>query len=354
MAKQLPPPRVVTDLIWLQTSFIGDVVLTSAALELAHREFPNARQHFVTTSLGAKVIEAVPWLTSRVVFAKGKKSTLAAFADVKRALEEKMPAAAKPVVLQTHRSYRSSFLCRYLGWPTITYAETAASWLAGTRVPRVAPLHEAARIALLLEPFGVARQAIIAARPKLGALPLDPAAPWTKAVEAASGKLIGVAPGSVWGTKRWTKEGFAALTKRLLALEAHTVVLLGSAAERELATEVEQLAGPSPRLLNLAGETSLDDLRRIYPRLALLVSNDSSPLHYASSFNVPTVALFGATIPAMGFGPLSDRALTVGVSGLSCRPCSDHGPATCPLGHFKCMRDLGIEQVYAACASLLA
>ena len=340
------------DLVWIQTAFIGDVVLATAAFELAKRRFPDARQHVVTTPIGAKVLEGSAALTTRIGFDKKGKSAFAAFRAVKAELVRVLDGR-RPVVLQTHRSFRSSFLCRYLGWPTITFDETSGGWLAGTRVPRVAVLHEAARIALLLEPLGVGRADIIGARPRLEPLPLVGDAPWVKALSSAKGRVVGIAPGSVWGTKRWTKEGFASLTKKLLAGGDTTVLLLGSPAERALAEEVALAVGANERLLNTAGETSFDDLRRIFPRLSLVVTNDSSPMHYASAFDVPTLGLFGATLPEMGFGPLATKRATLGVAGLDCRPCSDHGPMVCPLGHFKCMNELSPERAYTAALALL-
>ena len=71
------------------------------------------------------------------------------------------------------------------------------------------------------------------------------------------------------------------------------------------------------RILDLVGKTNLDDLRGVYPRLSAIVSNDSSPIHYASAFNVSTVAIFGATASAMGFGPLADESSVVEIPHLS-------------------------------------
>jgi hypothetical protein len=59
-----------TDLVWVQTSFIGDVVLTTAALALAARALPGVRQHLVTTAIGKKAIGMHPALASCIVFEK--------------------------------------------------------------------------------------------------------------------------------------------------------------------------------------------------------------------------------------------------------------------------------------------
>jgi heptosyltransferase-2 len=64
--------------------------------------------------------------------------------------------------------------------------------------------------------------------------------------------------------------------------------------------------------------------------------------------NTPTVTIFGPTVPEFGFGPLAERSATVGMESLACRPCDRHGPMACPLGHWKCMRDVGVDRVLAA------
>ena len=98
--------------------------------------------------------------------------------------------------------------------------------------------------------------------------------------------------------------------------------------------------------------TALEDLPGLFKRCRLLVSNDSSPIHFASAVNLPTVAIFGATIPEMGFGPTADQSSSIGIS-LDCRPCSDHGPMVCPLGHFRCMKELSAEMVFEQIKPLL-
>jgi heptosyltransferase-2 len=67
----------------------------------------------------------------------------------------------------------------------------------------------------------------------------------------------------------------------------------------------------------------------------------------------PTLAIFGPTVPAFGFGPLAPRRDTAGVENLACRPCDPHGPRVCPLGHWRCMRDQAPGAVAARALAVL-
>jgi heptosyltransferase-2 len=349
-----PLPKNPTDLVWLQTSFLGDIIITTAAMRLAAQRFPDARQHIITTRLGVAALADFPFLHTRIAFEKTDVGLFLSFRRVARELASALKSPEKTVLLRAHRSFRSSLLATYLNFPSIAYQEGDLSWLASRRVPRVSVLHEAARLGLLLEPLGVDRAALIEAKPFLSPLPLLNEIPWQARLQILPKPWIGIAPGSVWGTKRWTIEGFTELAQKLVERTRGSLVLLGSEKESGLANQIEEslISGDDKkstqlRCINIAGMSDLDDIRRVVPRLAVLVTNDSSPVHYASAFDIPTVAIFGATVPEMGFGPLAKNSQSVGVS-LPCRPCSDHGPQICPLRHFKCMRDLSSEAVYAA------
>ena len=74
--------------------------------------------------------------------------------------------------------------------------------------------------------------------------------------------------------------------------------------------------------------------------------NDSAPMHFASSVNAPVAAVYCSTIPAFGFGPLSDTQFIIEVEEkLGCRPCGLHGHKACPQGHFKCALDIREQQL---------
>jgi len=100
------------------------------------------------------------------------------------------------------------------------------------------------------------------------------------------------------------------------------------------------VAATDGNAVDATGRLSLLASAELIGRASLLVSNDSAPLHLASAMNTPTIAIFGPTVPDFGFGPLADRALIAGHPELACRPCDRHGPQRCPLGHWRCMREI--------------
>lgn len=340
----------LTDIVWLQTAFLGDMVLTLAAVDVARAFFPRVKQHLITTKVGAEALKSQSF-ASITIFEKRGNHALAAMFKVKKQLATALSVPSQittssAVMLQVHRSFRSSLLARICALPTITYQESSLSWLATARVDRVSCLHEATRVALLLQGLGVPRKDLMGLRPHWR---LDEAKENARDFAELSDELIyiGVAPGSVWGTKRWPIERYIGLVEKLVGYKENIrPVLLGSEHERAYAAPLIERFKSDERVISLIGKTSLAALPDVYRRLNALVSNDSSPVHYASAFNVPTVAIFGATTPELGFGPLAESSDIAEVHGLACRPCSDHGPMTCPLGHFRCMRDLSVESVF--------
>jgi|GEM_PF-405939 len=169
-----------------------------------------------------------------------------------------------------------------------------------------------------------------------------------KDVPRDGAQLLALAPGSIWGTKRWPH--FPALAARLAPL--YRLVVVGGADDNALAAEIARASGPE-RVINATGKLSLLASTELLSRCAALVTNDSAPQHLASAAGTPTLSIFGPTAPEFGFGPLAPRHATVGNQSLTCRPCHPHGPEVCPLGHWKCMRELEVEQVSRALNSLL-
>jgi heptosyltransferase-2 len=116
----------------------------------------------------------------------------------------------------------------------------------------------------------------------------------------------------------------------------------------------EEIVGATTgQAVDATGRLTLLASAELIGRAALLVTNDSAPLHLASAMNTPTIAVFGPTVPEFGFGPLADPSTVVGRDSLACRPCDRHGPQKCPLGHWSCMREISPESVAELARSLI-
>jgi 3-deoxy-D-manno-octulosonic-acid transferase/heptosyltransferase-1 len=119
------------------------------------------------------------------------------------------------------------------------------------------------------------------------------------------------------------------------------------------AAEQERIAGIMARMrapaLNLAGCTSLRELACLFAGATLVIAMDSGPLHVACAAGAPAVALFGPTAP-WRTGPFGPRASVVRKE-LACSPC--FRKKSCPLGHHRCMADIGVEEVLEACSEHL-
>jgi heptosyltransferase-2 len=160
------------------------------------------------------------------------------------------------------------------------------------------------------------------------------------------------APGAEFGpAKRWPAGHFSELAMRLDL----PVVLLGSGKE---ATLCEEIAAPvnavqPGKCLNFAGKTSLVQALCLIAASRSTVSNDSGLMHVAAAFGVPQVAIFGSSSP-LHTPPLSDKATVLWLKAdpayqppLDCAPCFER---ECPLGHTRCLNDIGADRVLAALA----
>ncbi len=118
--------------------------------------------------------------------------------------------------------------------------------------------------------------------------------------------------------------------------------IVGSPNDKIAANAVVQSMGEDKRQVHdLTGKTDLGTAIDLLSMAALVVSNDSGLMHAAAAVGVPVVALFGSSSPEYT-PPLSPLARIAKID-IECSPCFKR---ECPLGHFKCMRDLQPWMVY--------
>ncbi len=315
----------------IQTSFIGDVVLTTPLI--AHLATRGAVD-VVTTPRGAGVLENHAAIRRIVVW--DKRGRDAGMTGLRRIAASVRSTSATDTAWLAQGSVRSALLARLAGYRNRIGFDTSGGRIFYTqRVAWREDQHHAERLLRL----AVGPEVDL---PGSALLPsLTPGRQEEQAVDhllasvAESGApLVALAPGSIWGTKRWP--GYPDLARRL-AGKARLVVV-GSADDASLAAAIVQAAGGAA--LDATGRLSILGSAELIRRCELLVTNDSSPQHLASAMRTRTLTIYGPTVVEFGFGPLAPGSETVGHPSLYCRPCDRHGPPVCPLGHFRCMREL--------------
>jgi heptosyltransferase-2 len=161
----------------------------------------------------------------------------------------------------------------------------------------------------------------------------------------AGGPYVVLAPGAEFGTaKQWPVEHYAALARRLGAA-GRRVIVAGLPQDRPLG---ETILSGVPGARNLCGETTLPQLVALLARARLVVSNDSGAMHVAAALGRPQIALFGSTNPVWT-APLNENAKLI----YRAEPCSPCYARTCPLGHLRCLREIGPGQVMIEAERLL-
>ena len=133
-----------------------------------------------------------------------------------------------------------------------------------------------------------------------------------------------VAPGSLWSTKQWPWNSFLQLI-HIFNKEGFKVVLIGSEVERSIGEKLQ-----SSQCHSFIGDLSLMESVMVLSRSKALISNDSGAMHLGSLLSHPTLALFGPTVPELGFRPWNPRGFVFEIKELLCRPCGQHGSRQCP------------------------
>ena len=151
--------------------------------------------------------------------------------------------------------------------------------------------------------------------------------------------LTALHPGAGSKAKRWPISRFIDLAQYLVFKEKRKLLIVEGPAEPEIA---KQIVKTLPETDAIPAESiPLYLLAAILKQCGLFVGNDSGIAHLAAALNVPTVVLFGPTLPRH-WAPLGAHVFVLrdprGCAG--CTSCgSDH----------SCLENITVEQVIQIC-----
>jgi heptosyltransferase II len=157
--------------------------------------------------------------------------------------------------------------------------------------------------------------------------------------------LVLLCPGSVNSrAKRWPAERYAVLADQFAETGA-TVALIGAPSELDASETVAAMAQRPP--LMLTGQTSVSEVMALISVADVLITNDTGPAHIAAAVGTPTLVIFGPTNPltTRPFGPAGDIIRRPP----DCAPCMLRD---CPIDH-RCMTAIEPEEVFEQARRLM-
>jgi len=333
-------------ILLVQTSFLGDVVLSTPVIAEIHKRHPEAELWVMTTPTAAPLLQEDPLVKEVIPF--DKRGTHSGLKGMLRMTSE-LRALNFDLTYCLHRSIRTAILLALSKIPLrIGFRESRGFFLFHKTVNRQKDRHEVLRNLSLLqvETTGQTPEPAYPLRLYCSHSPSDSVLLANKTF--LDGDYLVLVPGSVWKTKQWSGQQYHQLCRYALA-RGLKVCILGTSEEKEVCDQVAEGLGA----LNLAGQTDLRSFLAVIRDASLVVCNDSFALHVAAAFKVPTVAVFCATSPAFGFTPWQENARVVEKQGLWCKPCRRHGSQSCPTGTESCMKDLSWREVWFHCELLI-
>lgn len=191
-------------------------------------------------------------------------------------------------------------------------------------------LHLAAALGASWEPVApslvVSDGEVAAVRARFG---LESEVPW-----------LGLNAGAEYGpAKRWPADRFAATAQWVHSRTGARWVLFGG---RNDAAVAGGIADQVPGSVNLAGRTTLRELMAALSVCALLLTNDTGPMHVAAALGLPVVVPFGSTSPELtGPGRPGDPRHRLIRQEVACAPCFLR---ECPID-FRCLLGITPERV---------
>jgi lipopolysaccharide heptosyltransferase II len=325
----------INKILVVQTAFIGDVILITPLIREIKKLFPQSLVDVMVIPQASNLLENNPHINNIVKFDKRRKKTKAFIQSLKLLKKGKYDLAVSP-----HSSITTALLMLLARIPIrVGFARWSSQILLTHKLQHLKKTLKIKKNLHLLSPFSDEEFSIqtelFPTKDMFGKAEnlLSP-------IDHNSKKIIAIAPGSNWFTKRWPIGSYNKLVKMLNEF-GYGIVFIGSSEESEICEDIK----PKNNFINTSGKLSLLESAAIISKCDLMICNDSGAMHLANAVNTDVFVFFGPTVKSIGYPPIGNNDIVFEID-LECRPCSSHGTKVCPLGHHNCMHFIQSEFVF--------
>jgi lipopolysaccharide heptosyltransferase II len=350
----------VKRILCIRLDRLGDILMTTPAIHALRAASPERHITLLTSSVGAQAAPFLSDVDDVIAYdAPWHGIAQAASPSVDLAMQRTLEAgrfdAAAIFTVYSQSALPAAMLCYLAGIPRrLAHCREnpyglLTDWVCETE-PRAGVRHEVERQLALVARVGAvcadtrmrfhvgapARQAVQARLVSRGIAPLGP---W-----------FVIHPGASAASRRYPADRFGEVAARLAGASPWPILLTGGADEAPLVREVMQAAGPSVRahLHDLSGLLNLGEFAALIERTAVLITNNSGPVHLASALATPVVDLYALTNPQHTPWQTEQRVL---FRDVECRWCYR---GVCPQSHHACLRGVPAAEVATAALELAA
>lgn len=329
----------------IQTAFPGDAILTLPLIQEINRIFISAKVDVVCIPSTSIIFRSSNYVNEVIEFDKRNKNKgitgLIKFASYIKSKEYDK-------IYSPHRSARSAILT-FLSNPKESYSfdKSSLNFLYKSKIKYESDWHEVRRnLSLLGNNYSDEEWKIL---PKLSLSDNKKKVVDAKIKVVGQKKMIVLAPGSVWATKRYPINYFKVISEELIK-SGYQIVIIGGKEDKQL---TEEISIGNKDIINLCGELNFIESIYLLSKSILLISNDSAPTHLAMCADIPVLTIYCSTVPKFGFYPYNTDSRVISYDKLDCKPCGIHGYNKCPEMHFNCGQYLTPERVLEEINSIL-
>lgn len=326
-------------ILLIRFSSAGDLVLLSALIRVLRKTWAHADIDMVTRKDLAILVEENPHLST--IHTVEREAGLGAI----KALASKLRHSQYDLVIDAHGSGRSRIIRRLIR-PSCIAKISKFSWRRYLRI--FLKLNLLAHRKKLLESYFEPVQGMGIAYDGQGSefFVSDARASRVRGLVARKfprGEvLVGISPTASFRKKAFPMPKFKRICGAILENPACGIILFGGPDEPKLVLEKHQ-----DRVLDLQGQTDLQESAFAAGLCRLVLSNDSVMMHLAEAMGVDAYGVFGPTTRDFGYFPHRPGS-HVFEARVWCRPCSKNGSGFCFRFHRHCFRRIDEDEIIRA------
>ena len=313
----------------IRFSSIGDIVLTTPVVRCLKKQVSNAEIHFLTKAGFVSLVENNPYV-----------SKIYSIKDTVTEIRNELEKENYDFIIDLHHNLRSARAKRALRTKAFSFNKlNIEKWLlVNFKINKLPDVHIVDRYFETAKALGVVNDSA----------GLDFFIPEKDLVDVPSVFKLNTNAyhALVVGGSYYTKQIPVNKLQEICRLSDKPLIVLGGKEDAPIGLQLEKEFWG--KVFSACGKFNINQSASIVQQADKVITSDTGLMHIASAFKKNVFSVWGNTVPEFGMYPYlpGKNSKILEVKNLSCRPCSKLGYSKCPKGHFKCMNEINVKEIF--------